>query len=73
MQKNGVPHKSHNTCDCRKYNSDGTPTKRHGGAGSTQRNGHADKIHSNTREHEGANNAQIICKEVKKAFCKQLQ
>lgn len=47
----------------------GTPIKKWG-TGSTQRTGHADKQHSNQRECEGANFAQMICKEVKKAFCK---
>jgi hypothetical protein len=70
-KKHSGPYKSHNTCDCRKFNPDGTPIKRNGSAGSTQRNGHADKNHSNQREHEGANFAQIIHKEVKKAFRKQ--
>ena len=65
--------KLHNTRDCRKYNSDGTPTKRNGGAGSAGRNGHADKNRSAMREREEANYAQIICKEVKKAFHKQSQ
>ena len=58
--------------DCRKYNPDGTPIKRNGGASSAQRNGHSDKNRSNPRECEGANYAQIISKEVKKAFRKQL-
>jgi hypothetical protein len=49
----------HNTRDCRKYD---------GGTGSTQMNRHDDKNHSNQREREGANYAQIIHKEVKKAF-----
>ena len=31
---------------------------------------HTDKRHSKEREHKGANFAQIICKEVKKAFHK---
>ena len=48
-----------------------TPIKRNGSTGSTQRNGHPDKHHSKERECEGANFAQIICKEVKKAFRKQ--
>ena len=43
-------------------------SKRNGGTGSAQRNGHANKNHSNTRDREGAKYAQIICKEVKKAF-----
>ena len=59
-KKHGRPYKSHNTCDCRKYNPDGTPNKRNGGAGSTRRNVHSDKNHSNPREREGANYAQII-------------
>jgi hypothetical protein len=69
-KKHGGQHKSHNTPDYRKYNSNGTPIKRNGGAGSAQKNGHADKNHSNQIECEGANYAQIICKEVKKAFRK---
>jgi hypothetical protein len=36
-----------------------------------KRNSRTDKNHSNQREHEGANFAQIICNEVKKAFSKQ--
>ena len=70
-KNHGEPHKSHNTCDCHKYNPDGTPIKRNGGTGSAQKNGHADKNHSNQRECEGTNIAQIIRKEVKKAFRKQ--
>jgi hypothetical protein len=70
-KKHGGPHKSHNTRDCRKYNADGTPIKRNGGAGSARKNGHYDKNRSNTRDREGANYAQIIRKEVKKAFRKQ--
>jgi hypothetical protein len=71
-KKHGRPHKLHSTHDCRKYNPDGTPIKRNGGAGSARRNRHSDK-NRNQREHKGANNAQMICKEVKKAFCKQSQ
>lgn len=70
-KKHGGSHKSHNTRDCRKYNADGTPTKRNGGAGSARKNGQYDKNRSNTRDCEGANYAQIIRKEVKKAFRKQ--
>jgi hypothetical protein len=33
-KKHGRPYKSHNTHDCRKFNPDGTPIKRNGGAGS---------------------------------------
>jgi hypothetical protein len=55
-----------------KFNANGTPIKRNGSTGSAHRNGHADKNHSNQREHEGANFAQIVCKEVKKSFRKQL-
>jgi hypothetical protein len=69
-KKHGGPHKLHNTCDCHKYNPDSTLIKRNGGAGSTQRNGQTDKNHSNRRERKGAIFAQIICKEVKKAFRK---
>ena len=73
-KKQGGPYKSHSTHDCRKYNSDGTPSKRNGGAGSassTRRNKTADKHRSNQRKCEGAYFPQIICKEVKKAFRKQ--
>jgi len=66
-KKHGGPHKSHNTHDCCKYNSDGTPIKRNGGAGSARKNGHAG---SSQREHEGVNYAQLDQKEVKKAFRK---
>ena len=51
-KKHGGSYKSHNTCDCRKFNPDGTPIKRNGGAGSTQMNGHADKNCSNQQERE---------------------
>ena len=67
-KKHGGPHKSHNTRDCRKYNADGTPTKKNGGASSTRRSGHNDRNRLNTRDREGANYAQLIRKEVKKAF-----
>jgi len=70
-KKHGRSHKLHNTCDSCKYNPDGTPIKRNGGTGCAQRNRHADKKRSNQREREGANFAQIIRKEVKKAFRKQ--
>ena len=69
MQETWQAIKMHNTCDCRKYDPYGTPIKRNGGTGSTQMNGHDDKNRSNQREREGANYAQIIHKEVKKAFC----
>ena len=72
-KKHHGPHKSHSTCDCCKCNPDGTPIKRNGVTGSVQRNGHSDKNRSNMRERKGANYAQIIGKEVKKAFCKHLQ
>ncbi len=61
----------HSTPDCCKYNSNGTPNKRNGGAGTMHRNGLTDKHCSNQRECKGANFAQIICKEVKRAFCKE--
>jgi hypothetical protein len=53
-----------------KYKHNGTPIKRNGGAGSAQRNRHTDRNRSNQREREGANYAQIIHDEVKKAFRK---
>ena len=70
-KKHGGPHKTHNTRDCRRFNSDGTPTKRNGGAGNTQKSGHSGKQRSHDKKREGANFAQIIRKEVKKAFRKQ--
>jgi hypothetical protein len=69
-KKHDGPLKPHNTHDYHKYNPDGTPIRRNGDAGSTRKNRHADKNHSNQRECLGANYAQIICKEVKKAFRK---
>ena len=68
---NSVPYARHNTRDCWEFNPNGTPIKRNGGTGSALINGHADKNHSNQREREGANFAQIIHKDVKKAFRKQ--
>ena len=53
-------HTSHNTRDCRRYNKDGTPIKKNGGAG---------KPHS--KKAEGANFTQIIQAELKKALCKK--
>jgi hypothetical protein len=70
-KKHGGPCKTHNTCDCRKFNPNGTPIKRNGDAGRAQRNGHSDKHRSKERECKGANFAQIIRKEVKKVFHKQ--
>jgi len=70
-KKHGGPYKSHNTHDHRKFNPNDTPIKRNGGAGSVQRNVHTDRNRSNQRECEGANFAQKIHKEVKKAFYKQ--
>eukprot|EP00804_Cyclotella_cryptica_P028379 CCRYP_016425-RA/>CCRYP_016425-RA protein AED:0.39 eAED:1.00 QI:0/0/0/1/1/1/2/0/371 len=57
-KKHGGPHKSHNTHDCHRYNKDGTPIKKNGGAG---------KPHSKERKPEGANFAQIVRVELKKA------
>ena len=68
-KKHGGPHKSHNTRDCRRYNPDGTPIKRNGGAAS--KSGHANRHRSKESQHQGANFAQLIRKEVKKAFRKQ--
>eukprot|EP00804_Cyclotella_cryptica_P002090 CCRYP_006517-RA/>CCRYP_006517-RA protein AED:0.47 eAED:0.47 QI:0/-1/0/1/-1/1/1/0/105 len=61
-KKHGGPHKSHNTRDCRRYNKDGTPIKKNGGAG---------KPHSKERKPEGANFAQIVRAELKKALRKK--
>ena len=70
-KKHGGLYKSHFTCDCCKFNPDGTPIKRNGGTGSARRNRHADKNRSHQRDRKGTNFVQIICKEVKKAFRKQ--
>eukprot|EP00804_Cyclotella_cryptica_P014293 CCRYP_020762-RA/>CCRYP_020762-RA protein AED:0.44 eAED:0.44 QI:0/-1/0/1/-1/1/1/0/127 len=61
-KKHGGLHKSHNTCDCRRYNKDGTPIKKNGGAG---------KPNSKERKPEGANFAQIVPAELKKALRKK--
>ena len=63
-KKHGGPHKSHNTRDCRRYNKDGTPIKKNGGAG---------KPHFKERKEEGANFVQIIKAKVKKALRKTMQ
>eukprot|EP00804_Cyclotella_cryptica_P031063 CCRYP_015974-RA/>CCRYP_015974-RA protein AED:0.19 eAED:0.19 QI:0/-1/0/1/-1/1/1/0/98 len=55
-------HKSHNTHDCRRYNKDGTPIKKNGGAGKPQ---------SKERKPEGSNFAQIVRAELKKALHKK--
>eukprot|EP00804_Cyclotella_cryptica_P002897 CCRYP_020869-RA/>CCRYP_020869-RA protein AED:0.31 eAED:0.75 QI:0/0/0/1/1/1/3/0/338 len=60
--KHGGPHKSHNTCDCRRYNKDGTPIKKNWGEG---------KPGSKERKPEGANFAQIVRAELKKALRKK--
>ena len=59
-KKHGGAHKSHNTRDCRRYNKDGTPIKKNGGAG---------KPHS--KKAEGANFAQVIRAELNKALHKK--
>eukprot|EP00804_Cyclotella_cryptica_P021098 CCRYP_020094-RA/>CCRYP_020094-RA protein AED:0.41 eAED:0.41 QI:0/-1/0/1/-1/1/1/0/108 len=61
-KKHRGPHKSHNTCDCRRYNKDGTPIKKNGDAG---------KPHSEERKPEGAKIAQIVRAELKKALRKK--
>ena len=63
-KKHGGPHKSHNTCACHRFNKDGTPIKKNGGAG---------KPHFKERKEEGINFAQIIKMEVKKVLCKKAQ
>ena len=68
-KKHGRPHKSHNTRDCRRFNPDGTRVKKHGGA--VSKGGHANRHRSKDNQQEGANFAQLIRKEVKKAFRKQ--
>eukprot|EP00804_Cyclotella_cryptica_P005361 CCRYP_017449-RA/>CCRYP_017449-RA protein AED:0.37 eAED:1.00 QI:0/0/0/1/1/1/2/0/399 len=60
--KHGGPHKSHNTRDCRRYNNDVTPIKKNGGTG---------KPGLKERKPEGANFAQIVWAELKKALCKK--
>eukprot|EP00804_Cyclotella_cryptica_P019467 CCRYP_006635-RA/>CCRYP_006635-RA protein AED:0.43 eAED:0.43 QI:0/-1/0/1/-1/1/1/0/105 len=61
-KKHGGLHKSHNTHDCRCYNKDGTLIKKNGGAG---------KPNSKERKSEGANFAQIVRVELKKALRKK--
>eukprot|EP00804_Cyclotella_cryptica_P020530 CCRYP_003382-RA/>CCRYP_003382-RA protein AED:0.39 eAED:1.00 QI:0/0/0/1/1/1/2/0/317 len=61
-KKHGGPHKSHNTRDCRPYNKDSTPINKNGGAG---------KPSSKERKPEGANFAQIVQAELKKALRKR--
>ena len=68
-KKHDGPYKSHNTRDCNKFNPNGTPIKRNGGAAS--KSGHANRYRSKESQREGANYAQLIRKEVKKAFRKQ--
>ena len=68
-KKHGGPHKSHNTRDCRRFNPDGTRVKKNGGA--VSKGGHANRHRSKDNQREGANFAQLIRKEVKKAFRKQ--
>ena len=60
-KKHEGPFKSHNTRDCHCFNKDGTPIKNHGGASKPQ---------SNKKGLEGANFAQLVCAEIKKAFRK---
>eukprot|EP00804_Cyclotella_cryptica_P023419 CCRYP_000515-RA/>CCRYP_000515-RA protein AED:0.43 eAED:0.43 QI:0/-1/0/1/-1/1/1/0/84 len=50
------------THDCRRYNKDGTPIKKNGGAG---------KPNSKEKKPEGANFAQIVRAELKKALRKK--
>jgi len=57
--------------DCRRFNTDGTPTKRNGGTGNSHKSGHCGKSCSQDSKSEGANFAQITPKEVKKAFHKK--
>jgi hypothetical protein len=61
-KKHGGAHKMHNTRDCRRYNKDGTPIKKNGGAG---------KSNSKKRKPEGVNFAQIFRTELKKALHKK--
>ena len=61
-KKHGGAHKTHNTCDCRCYNKDGTPIKKHGSTA---------KPHSKERKSEGVNFAQIVRTELRKALRKK--
>eukprot|EP00804_Cyclotella_cryptica_P002418 CCRYP_004105-RA/>CCRYP_004105-RA protein AED:0.47 eAED:0.47 QI:0/-1/0/1/-1/1/1/0/125 len=61
-KKHGGPHKSHNTRDCRRYNKDGTPIKKNGGAGKP----------GLKKENRRALTAQIVRAELKKALRKSL-
>ncbi len=49
-------HKSHNTCDHHCFNEDGTPIKKHGGAG---------KPSSKEKGNDDANFAQMVHMEMK--------
>ena len=60
-KKHGGPFKSHNTCDCHRYNKDGTPIKNHGGASRSQ---------PSKKGQDGVNFAQLVRAEIKKAFRK---
>ena len=60
-KKHGGPFKSHNTRDCRRFNKDGTPIKNRGGASKPQ---------ASKKGPEGANFAQLVRAEIKKAFRK---
>jgi hypothetical protein len=61
-KKHGGPHKSHNTRDCRCNVKDGTMIKKNGGTG---------KPHSKEKKPEGANFAQMVRAELKKALRKK--
>jgi hypothetical protein len=61
-KKHGGAHKTHNTRDCRRYNKDGTPIKKNGGAG---------KSHPKEKKPEGVNFAQIFRTELRKALRKK--
>ncbi len=61
-KKHRVTHKTHNTRNCRHYNKDRTPIKKHGSTG---------KPFSKERKPEGINFAQIFRMELRKALCKK--
>eukprot|EP00804_Cyclotella_cryptica_P022246 CCRYP_017937-RA/>CCRYP_017937-RA protein AED:0.57 eAED:1.00 QI:0/0/0/1/1/1/2/0/259 len=61
-KKHGGRRKSHDMCDCHRYNKDNTPIKKNGGAV---------KPHSKERKLEGVNFAQILRAELKKALHKK--
>ena len=57
MQKHGGAHETHNTGECKKYNSDGTPKKGFAGKSAQQ-----NSCNKNTSRDQSANYAQLSAK-----------